>query len=198
MAACQTACNADPLPPINPSAAADAPSLRKSSVGTHLIEFVETGIEGTILVGEVVHIRRKVQRGKLGKRMLPEVVGLATVQAKRLEHLSIGQHFGRVHAAADPSQQVLPARIVHVGQVELANVAPVPFVARLSKVLGTSVCIERIVEPIAKRHDVAAGPSRGFDDRDVVSSTHQFPRATQPADTRPRDDDFLRCRRAQV
>src|SRR6201988_2622884 len=69
---------------------------------TERVQVIQPGVERPILVGETVHIRRKVQRGELGERTLSEVVGLAAVQAELLEHVASGQLFGRIQASAEP------------------------------------------------------------------------------------------------
>src|SRR4030095_2705328 len=92
--------------------------------GADLIERVQSRVEGPIFIREVVKIRPEVQRGELRERMLTEEFELAAVQPELAKRLRVGEHFWRVHPAVDPSQQMLAARVVQIGQIELAHVGP--------------------------------------------------------------------------
>ena len=108
-----------------------------------------------------------VERRQIPERMRRKVVELALVEAEAAEHLRIGQHLLGVQAAVDPAQHVLATRIVAIRQVELADVAPVSLVAGLRELLGASIGVETVRQPL---RNVKTWPPVRFDASSTVTS----------------------------
>ncbi len=156
-----------------------------------VVQVIEARVKRLVLVAKRVHVGLVVEPGQLGEGVGLHVLDLALVQAEFRQHLRIGQHLLGVHRAVDPPEDVLASRVIDVRQLELLDVRPVAVVAGVREVLGARIHVQPVVEALAEREHMAAGPPRRLEHDDLVAALHQLVAATQPADAAAGDDHFL-------
>ena len=156
-----------------------------------IVQVVVADAERLVLVGELSEIGLDVERYQIPPRALGQIPDLALVEPEPPEHCRIVKHLLGVEAPVDSPQHVVASGVGENREIQLLRVLPKALVPRLSDVLGSTVDVQAIGEPVADGEHVPAVTPGGVQDHNLMTPLHELVATAEPGDACTGDDHLL-------
>jgi hypothetical protein len=157
----------------------------------HRVQVVQAGFIRTILLGEAIDVRPKIEHRQVPPRVPCQVLDLFPVEPQFGQNFAVVKILISTELPAEVPTHTLAARIVEIGEIEFFDVAPIEVIARFGKLLRAQIRIKAVGERFMQGADVSSGSRGCFNDGYIVPSRHEFIRAGKAGDSGTGDNDFL-------